>query len=110
MRVYRVTTTKGDVWESVASNVQAAIEAACKCFLCPESAIDRVAVVSDHSGPKCSGFYWAFTLTQFGTPLEGSPTILWYCAERNDVTLIGYDVSLPYRPEAYELLSLIEYK
>jgi len=45
IRIFRVTTTLGDVWESCASSFDSACAAACKAFNCPSRAIVSIEVV-----------------------------------------------------------------
>lgn len=51
-----------------------------------------------------TGYYWYFHLNQKGERLSEKPFILWYCKERNDVTLMGYEVILDFHTESYDIV------
>jgi len=57
-----------------------------------------------------TGFYWFYTLDVDGDRIETSPGILWYNMPNDTVTLLGYDVDLPYCPLNYELLQELKHE
>ena len=54
------------------------------------------------------GYWWGFSLDSNGIPMQMKPDIFFITSD-NDVLSIGWDLSVPYTAENYQMIKRVEF-